>query len=401
MIKNKTRIIQKLKYCVIFSFIFVFIFLTACRQEKVEEEFKPRNAHSAYKNSLEQANLHETALGKDWITAAEKALVDPINIICPFEEVFYVDPSSAFAIGYAFKTIRGQRIEIDIQIESEDSTILFIDLFRINKDSGQKTKVASSKKDSSFLKFEPRRDNKYILRLQPELLRGGKFRLTIKNVHALSFPVAGKDDTAIWSWFDDPRDGGRIKHNGVDIFASRHTEILACTDGYIREVADTKIGGKNIWLYDATRMLNIYYAHLQTQEVTKNTKVKAGQVIGTMGNTGNAINTPPHLHFGLYHRIDGPIDPLNFLTRTDEEPDKVVSDINLLGQLVRPKNSTLAFKSSDGKFIQQQKTLHENSVMKVTGASGKLFRVELSDGSFTYVSYNDIIEIDKVLIGGN
>lgn len=373
--------------------ITVFI---ACRKEKVEEPYKPKNAYSAYKLSIQQANLHNTALGRDWLDAADKALDSPIEIETPFEEVFYVDPSKAFGIAYIFETLRGQRIEVDLSIEAIDSTLLFMELYRINKNSGQKVKVASAKKDSSFLKFEPRKDNKYILLLQPELLRGGRFRLTIKNIATLVFPVTGQDKNSIGSNFGEPREGGRRKHHGVDIFAARHTEVIACSDGYITNVGTSDLGGNIIWLYDSKRMLNIYYAHLQTQDVKINTRIKPGQVIGTVGNTGNARTTPPHLHFGLYHRIDGPIDPINFLIKTNEIPPEIKSDLSYIGQWVRSKNSSLSCLSSKGLKLPLAEQLEKNSLMKVEGAAGHLYRVNLPDGTISYIKSGNIEPIDIV-----
>ena len=58
--------------------------------------------------------------------------------------------------------------------------------------------------------------------------------------------------------------------------------------------------------------------------------MKAGQVIGTVGNTGNARTTPPHLHFGIYR--NGPIDPFHFIAETDTVPDRIQGDSLLLGE---------------------------------------------------------------------
>ena len=56
-----------------------------------------------------------------------------------------------------------------------------------------------------------------------------------------------------------------------------------------------------------------YYAHLERPAVTTGEHVTVGDVVGYVGNTGNARTTPPHLHFGIYRRGEGPIDPLPFV----------------------------------------------------------------------------------------
>lgn len=69
---------------------------------------------------------------------------------------------------------RGLRVEIDITIHSADSMQLFADLFRQESDPAPVlTHVASADKDSLKILFEPRQDSYYVLRLQPELFRGG------------------------------------------------------------------------------------------------------------------------------------------------------------------------------------------------------------------------------------
>lgn len=56
-----------------------------------------------------------------------------------------------------------------------------------------------------------------------------------------------------------------------------------------------------------------YYAHLkEIGDVAPGDKVKAGQEIGTVGTTGNAVNTPPHLHYGIYLK-EGPINPFTLM----------------------------------------------------------------------------------------
>ena len=60
--------------------------------------------------------------------------------------------------------------------------------------------------------------------------------------------------------------------------------------------------------------LRLYYAHLNEQWVEPGDFVLTGQPLGAVGNTGNAVTTPPHLHFGVYvRRRGGAQDPAEFL----------------------------------------------------------------------------------------
>lgn len=103
-----------------------------------------------------------------------------------------------------------------------------------------------------------------------------------------------------------PRSGGR-SHEGVDIFATRGTPLYAVADGTVRRLGHGGLGGLSVHLLDdaGTRY---YYAHLDTITVEAGQRVEAGQVVGTVGNTGNARTTPAHLHWQV-HPGDGP--PVN------------------------------------------------------------------------------------------
>jgi murein DD-endopeptidase MepM/ murein hydrolase activator NlpD len=315
----------KTKFSTGLCLVLLGLLLGACKKEIVPKAFYPRSAHAAYKHALEQANLLETALGSEWIRAGEVALDSAGEIALPHEEVFYWDPRSAEADGYRFLVKRGIRIEVEISIHAADSLQLFADLFRETGDTAnQRVHVATADSIHHRIVFEPRRDSYYTLRMQPELLRGGTFRVLIREFPSIGFPVKGKNSKAISSFFGDPRDGGRREHHGVDIFAPRHTPVLAPSDARVTRVGEGDIGGRYVWLYDSGRSMYLYFAHLQTQEVTEGEKVLAGQLIGTVGNTGNARYTPPHLHFGIYSR--GPVDPYHFIAETDTIADKIVGE---------------------------------------------------------------------------
>ncbi len=368
----------------------LFLMLLSCTDEKVPEAFKPRNEHEAYLYSLEQANLVQTALGRDWKSAAERTLTDPIPISLPFEEVFYWDPNSAEATGYRFFVRRGLRIEVEISVNSTDSLLLFTDLFRESGDSVIDWSHVATADSTHRLEFEPRRDAYYILRLQPELLRGGRFDVLIREVPSLGFPVSGKDSRDIRSFFGDSRDGGRREHHGVDIFAARHTPVVAPSNSVVRRIGTGEIGGYYVWLYDSERSMSLYFAHLETQEVARNDQVEAGQIIGTVGNTGNARTTAPHLHFGIYARR--PIDPLYFIKETDTEPDKISGDTLFLNELVQ-LNTTSSIRTSPNMLSEPVFNLEKNSVVKVKGLAGNLYRVLLPDNTTGYLSEHQFVLI--------
>jgi murein DD-endopeptidase MepM/ murein hydrolase activator NlpD len=109
------------------------------------------------------------------------------------------------------------------------------------------------------------------------------------------FPVAGP----AW-WIDDwhaPRSGGRL-HLGLDIFAPRGTPMVAAADGIVTQKYVGALPGISVEITN-DKGVQFFYAHLEDwhEGLELGQEVKRGQVIGYVGNTGNAISTPPHLHF--------------------------------------------------------------------------------------------------------
>ncbi|MBT8208479.1 MAG: M23 family metallopeptidase [Acidimicrobiia bacterium] len=112
-------------------------------------------------------------------------------------------------------------------------------------------------------------------------------------------PVAGAS-----TWYNDwlaPRSGGRL-HQGIDMIAVRGTPLVAIEAGVILRIGTTSaLGGNTIWLR-GNGGDEWYYAHMETHAagLFVGQSVAVGQAVGTVGSTGNASYTVPHLHFE-YH----------------------------------------------------------------------------------------------------
>jgi murein DD-endopeptidase MepM/ murein hydrolase activator NlpD len=133
------------------------------------------------------------------------------------------------------------------------------------------------------------------------------------------FPVYGP------SSFVDTFGGARSDvaggwHHGDDIFAPLGAPILAVASGTVFSVGWNKIGGNRLWLRDGQGNL-FYYAHLSafTPLAINGNKVNAGDVLGFVGNTGDAQGTPTHLHFEVHPvgliglGYDGAVNPTSYL----------------------------------------------------------------------------------------
>ncbi|HVH52242.1 MAG TPA: M23 family metallopeptidase [Gaiellaceae bacterium] len=133
------------------------------------------------------------------------------------------------------------------------------------------------------------------------------------------FPVAGASD------FVDTYGALRTDvpshwHHGDDIFAPLGTPVVAVATGRVNRVGWESVGGWRLWLRD--RLGNqFYYAHLSgyAPTILRSDHVRAGEVVGFIGNTGDAITTSPHLHFEIHPRpllhlhYDGAVDPTRYL----------------------------------------------------------------------------------------
>ena len=115
-----------------------------------------------------------------------------------------------------------------------------------------------------------------------------------------AFPVGGA--YSYTNTFGAPRMVGTEyshKHEGTDIFALKGTPLVAVVDGVLDRVGTSVLGGLGLWVRSPGDNWSYYYAHLSAYApgIRQGMKVKKGQVVGFVGNTGNARNTPSHLHF--------------------------------------------------------------------------------------------------------
>jgi peptidoglycan LD-endopeptidase LytH len=107
-------------------------------------------------------------------------------------------------------------------------------------------------------------------------------------------PVGGT--TVFVNDWGAPRSGGRT-HQGTDMLAAMATPLVAVTSGTVEWNLDD-LGGVGIWLRGDDG-IGYYYAHLSRYEGESPRRVTRGEVIGYVGDTGNAKGGPPHLHFGI------------------------------------------------------------------------------------------------------
>lgn len=111
-------------------------------------------------------------------------------------------------------------------------------------------------------------------------------------------PVFGIEESDLQDTYSQSRSGGRT-HNAIDILAPHGTPVVAAVDGTIRKLFTSNAGGLTIYQFDVGEERVYYYAHLDRYaDIAEGDFVKQGTVIGYVGTTGNAGQTP-HLHFAI------------------------------------------------------------------------------------------------------
>jgi murein DD-endopeptidase MepM/ murein hydrolase activator NlpD len=129
---------------------------------------------------------------------------------------------------------------------------------------------------------------------------------------SLPVPVAGIAPSQLRDTWGQARYGGR-RHKGIDILAPRHTPILSATEGVIEVKGMRGLGGQVVTVIGPGGYRH-YYAHLEDfGPQAEGDWVQPGELIGTVGNSGNAAVSATHLHYGIYTPKRVAINPFPYL----------------------------------------------------------------------------------------
>ncbi|TRW24876.1 M23 family metallopeptidase [Flavobacterium zepuense] len=248
-----------------------------------------------------------------WETAYDNAKTDSLQVTLPYGETGKFRPFTNPVYTYTVQMQEGEVLQAAVVADSVNHR-MFINVLAV-QDTAY-TNAAETILAENALEFEVKQTGFYKVVIQPELAANSNFFISLTKRPLYGFPVSGKGNAAIGSFWGMERDGGKRSHEGIDIFAKKGTPVVAVTDGSISFTGERGLGGKQVWLRDGLFGKSLYYAHLDSIAVQSGASVKAGDTLGFVGNTGNARFTPAHLHFGIYK--GAAVNPLPFVYQTEK-----------------------------------------------------------------------------------
>jgi peptidoglycan LD-endopeptidase LytH len=361
-------------------FVLGILLISSCGPAKKGIFADRRTEHQKYGDRIKEAGLDETSLGRLWFAAADKGLNRPATISLPYREEGFFAAEKPSSGGYLFNARRGDRITLSISIVPDTLKSFFGELWKPLPNSSPELVAAIDSTRSIVHDVED--DGTYVIRIQPPLLEAVEYSIVIKTGPSLAFPVSESGDPRMISFWSDPRDGGKRSHQGVDISAKFRTPAVAGADGVVSRVMQNRLGGKVVFLRPEGKNYSLYYAHLDSQVVNSGDKVTTGQVIGLVGNTGNAKGTVPHLHFGIYG-WGGAIDPLPFIDPRRKEPPRVTAPQEYKGRWLRTSAKAIISPQPGGTADTQHIT--RGTAVYVTALAGNFARIVLPEGAEGFV----------------
>ena len=238
--------------------------------------------------------------------------------------------------------VRGNAAELDTVMTSQDATVLEmrkVFLSSVSEADSQsvvdltqaKAVIDGGVLDALDAVARTRRELRTARRSLQDALRLNterKFQLAVFSagseivIRGFVFPL-GEPYSFIDSWGYPRMTGTEYEHGhqGVDIMAPFGTPVYAVERGVLTRVGTDVLGGTKLWLKGQSGTY-YYYAHMQAYAdgIVEGAVVNAGQLVGYVGDSGNARGGAPHTHFQIHPGGGEPVNPYGLL--------KVVSDLS-------------------------------------------------------------------------
>ena len=94
-------------------------------------------------------------------------------------------------------------------------------------------------------------------------------------------------------------------HKGIDIFAPKGTRVISSHVGLVLFTGNIKMGGNVVAVLGPKWRIH-YYAHLQNINAKAGDFAGKGDIVGSVGDSGNAKGKPPHLHYSVFSLVPYP-----------------------------------------------------------------------------------------------
>lgn len=373
--------------------LFSLSILFSCRSGSLNP-FKAASPHQNYQQKLTKAGLDQTAMGASWISKADKSLKSALKIRIPFRETGYFAAEKVPVSSYQFSATRGQNLMVRLIKKPAAQFRIYLDIWEQTED-GRNRLLASADTTDKPLELEIKASGTYLMRIQPELLQSGQYTIEITSGPSLAFPVNSSEKPTVQSHFGDGRDANTRKHEGIDIFAPFRTPAIAVAEGTVQRVNENNLGGKVVWMRPKGKNYTLYYAHLDEQIATDGQRVAPGDTLGLIGNTGNAKNTPPHLHFGIY-TADGAVDPFPFIDPKVKPAPQINASLTLLNATVRSTGHATVFNSMESGS-ESLAALKPGTIMYVNAANSNWYSVQLPDGQIGFIQNRQVRSVASPL----
>lgn len=385
------KIVQKFSIKSVYFLTVMSLMAVACKQaRKVADFMVEPTPRELYTRQFE----NDSVLFIQWENVFEEALADSLQIELPYVESGIYFEGNTVAYSYNLTLQKGEVFHAEVQTDSLSPPV-FLDFYKQTSDSlKQYDFIARGENGQKSLEKTVEKSGIYKLIVQSGFDSQTRFQIQLYTTPLYSFPVTGKDNQAIQSFWGANRDGGRRSHTGVDIFADRGTPVVAVTDGRVTSTGERGLGGKQVWLRSALYGNSLYYAHLDSILVKTGKRVQIGDTLGLVGNTGNARTTAPHLHFGIYKGYRGAIDPLPFI-RINDKPtmDEETVSYESPEIIVSAKRANL--RNSPSVKGQKVGEANQSDTLSVLGITGKWAHIKTETGRKAYV-HRSLIDFSSV-----
>ncbi len=313
------------------SFLLLFLFSTiaiSCGKFKFPSTLFETSERAKYERQFSGND----SLMKIWKSDFDSAVQNQLKIEDGYSVTVPAKNSTEKALGYSVELKKGDLLIIET-IPSYSESKIFIDVF---EDSSSSEPSKSALIINGIWSTLIENDTTHKVVIQPEIGHLQSFALKIYTQPSLIFPVVGKGNRDVQSFWGASRDGGGRSHEGLDIFAKRGTPVIAASAGYITRTGNQGLGGKQVWLRASSIGASLYYAHLDSVITQSGKQIKIGDTLGLVGNTGNAKGGATHLHFGIYS-IGGAVDAFPFV-RERKIPASRKMDLKLFKYLKAGSN---------------------------------------------------------------